>query len=74
MARKVARRAAKQFAKRGVVVLAGENLQIAKGDGDGPGQAYIHAIPGWKREVARRLDGLVVRAWRGLVEVVRWRW
>src|SRR5215813_3248545 len=42
-------------------LLAGGNPQIAKGDGDAPVQDYIAAMPGWKREVGRRLDALVVR-------------
>jgi hypothetical protein len=42
-------------------LLAGGNPQIAKADGDAPGQAYIEAMPGWKRDVGRRLDALVVR-------------
>ena len=44
------------------VLLAGGNPQIAKGYGDAPVQAYIEALPGWKREVGRRLDALIVRA------------
>ena len=40
-------------------LLAGGNPQIAKGDGDAPVQAYIKAIPGWKREVAARLDAII---------------
>jgi hypothetical protein len=45
----------------GVVLLSGGNPQIAKGYGDGPVQAYIAAMPGWKRNVGRRLDDLIVR-------------
>ncbi len=40
-------------------LLAGGNPQIAKADGNAPVQAYIAAIPGWKREVVaqpRRAD------------------
>jgi hypothetical protein len=40
------------------VLLAGGNPQIAKADGDAPVQAYIGAMPGWKRDVGRRLDAL----------------
>jgi hypothetical protein len=39
-------------------LLAGGNPQIAKADGDAPVQAYIAAMPGWKRDVERRLDAL----------------
>jgi hypothetical protein len=43
-------------------LLSGGNPQIPKGFGDAPVQAYIAALPGWKRDVARRLDALVVSA------------
>lgn len=42
-------------------LLAGGNPQIAKADGDAPVQAYIATMPGWKSEVGRRLDALIVR-------------
>jgi hypothetical protein len=54
------------------VLLAGGNPQIAMGDGDAPVQAYIAAMPGWKREVGRRLDALVVRSVPGLRKAVKW--
>jgi hypothetical protein len=41
-----------------VVLLSGGNPQIAKGDGDRPVQAYIAAMPGWKRDIGKRLDAL----------------
>jgi len=53
-------------------LLAGGNPQIAKGDGDGPVQAYIAAMPGWKRDVGRRLDALVTRAVPGVRKAVKW--
>jgi Arc/MetJ-type ribon-helix-helix transcriptional regulator len=43
-------------------LLAGGNPQIPKADGDAPMQAYIAAMPDWKRDVGRRLDALVVRS------------
>lgn len=43
-------------------LLSGDNPQIPKGEGDGPVQAYIAAIPGWKRNLASRIDAAVVRA------------
>jgi len=43
-------------------LLSGGNPQIAKGYGDAPVQAYIAAMPDWKRDVGERLDALVVRA------------
>ena len=54
------------------VLLAGGNPQIPKGDGDAPVQAYIAAMPGWKREVGRRLDELVVRNVPDVRKAVRW--
>ena len=41
--------------------LSGGNPQIAKADGDAPVQAYIAAMPGWKRDIGRHLDALIVR-------------
>jgi len=54
------------------VLLAGGNPQIAKADGDTPVQAYIAAMPGWKRDVGRRLDALIVRTVPGVRKAVRW--
>jgi len=53
-------------------LLAGGNPQIAKADGDAPVQAYIAAIPGWKRDVGRRLDALIVRIVPGVHKAVKW--
>ena len=53
-------------------LLSGGNPQIPKGDGDGPVQAYIAAMPGWKRDVGRRLDALVTRTVPGVRKAVRW--
>jgi hypothetical protein len=63
---------AKTRGKAAVVLLAGGNPQIAKGDGDAPVQAYLAAIPGWKREVGRRLDALVTRQVPGVRKAVKW--
>jgi hypothetical protein len=54
------------------VLLSGGNPQIAKADGDAPVQAYIAAMPGWKRDVGRRLDALIVRTLPGVQKAVRW--
>jgi hypothetical protein len=54
------------------VLLAGDNPRIAKADGDAPVQAYIAAIPGWKRDVARRLDALIARTVPDVRKAVRW--
>ena len=53
-------------------LLAGGNPQIPKGDGDAPVQAYIRAMPGWKRDVGRRLDALIVRAVPDVRKAVKW--
>jgi len=53
-------------------LLAGGNPQIPKGDGDAPVQAYIAAMPGWKREVGRRLDEIIVRTLPDVRKAVRW--
>ena len=54
------------------VLLSGGNPQIAKGYGDAPVQAYIAAMPGWKREVGRRLDEIVVRTVPRVSKAVKW--
>ena len=53
-------------------LLAGENPQIAKGEGDAPVQAYIKAIPGWKQDVARQLDAVITRTLPGVRKAVKW--
>lgn len=53
-------------------LLAGGNPRIEKADGDAPVQAYLAAVPGWKRDVARRLDTLVTRTVPGVQKAVRW--
>src|ERR1700724_1129025 len=53
-------------------LLSGGNPQIAKADGDAPVQAYIAAMPGWKRDVGRRLDALIVRTVPGVRKAVKW--
>lgn len=54
------------------VLLSGGNPQIAKGDGDGPVQAYISAMPGWKSDVGRRLDTIIERVVPGVCKAVKW--
>ena len=53
-------------------LLAGGNPQIAKAYGDAPVQAYIAVMPGWKRDVGRRLDALIVRTVPGVRKAVKW--
>ena len=55
-----------------VVLLSGGNPQIAKGYGDEPVQAYIAAMPGWKRELGRRLDTLIERTAPSVRKAVKW--
>jgi hypothetical protein len=54
------------------VLLSGGNPQIAKGYGDAPVQAYIAAMPGWKSDLGRRLDALIVRTVPGVYKAVKW--
>jgi hypothetical protein len=65
------KRAAKREAKR-PARLTGGNPRIAKGGGASPVRAYIAAMPGWKRDVGRRLDALVVRSVPQVRKAVRW--
>ena len=55
-----------------VKLLSGGNPQIAKADGDAPVQAYIAAMPGWKNDVGRLLDDLVVSTVPDVRKAVRW--
>ena len=57
---------------KAVVLLTGGNPQIAKADGDAPVQKYIAAMPGWKRNVGKRLDALVVRTVPRVSKAVKW--
>ncbi len=55
-----------------VVLLSGGNPQIAKADGDAPIQEYIAAMPGWKSELGRKLDDLIVEQVPHVRKAVRW--
>ncbi len=55
-----------------VALLSGGNPQIAKADGDAPVQAYIAAMPGWKRDLGKRLDALIVRNVPNVRKAVKW--
>jgi hypothetical protein len=61
-----------QKAGKKVVLLSGGNPQIAKADGDAPVQAYIAAMPGWKNELGKRLDALIVRTVPNVRKAVKW--
>jgi len=56
----------------GPKLLAGGNPQIPKGDGDGPVQAYIEAMPEWKGTIARQLDDLIEHVLPDVRKAVRW--
>jgi hypothetical protein len=69
---KVAKKTAAKRVAAKPLLLSGGNPQIAKGYGDAPVQAYIAAMPGWKRDVGRRLDALIVRTVPGVRKAVKW--
>ena len=69
---KVAKKAAATRVTTKPVLLSGGNPQIAKAYGDAPVQSYIAAMPGWKRDVGRRLDALIVRTIPGVRKMVKW--
>ncbi len=54
------------------VLLSGGNPQIPKGYGDEPVQAYIAAMPGWKRAVGEQIDAIVTRTVPGVRKAVKW--
>jgi hypothetical protein len=64
--------ATKRAAGKKPVLLSGGNPQIAKAYGDAPVQAYIAAMPGWKSEIGRRLDALIVRTVPGVQKAIKW--
>ncbi len=75
MPRKTSKPAKKPIAKRADAqpkLLSGGNPQIPKGDGDGPVQAYITAMPGWKRDIGRFLDSLISGTVPDVRKAVRW--
>ena len=53
-------------------LLSGGNPQITKAYGDAPVQAYIAAMPGWKRDAGKNLDALIVRTVPGVKKAVKW--
>jgi hypothetical protein len=67
--------AKKAIAKRDAAkpkLLSGGNPQIAMADGDAPVQAYIAAMPGWKSDLGKRLDALIVRSVPNVRKAVKW--
>ena len=77
MAKKAAKKATKAKAapKKNSAkpkLLSGGNPQIAKGYGDAPVQAYIAAVPDWRRDVCARLDAIITKAVPGVKKAVKW--
>jgi len=70
--KKAARKAIARRATAKPALLSGGNPQIAKGYGAAPVRAYIAAMPGWKRDIGRRLDALIVRTVPGVRKAVKW--
>ena len=58
--------------RNGAILLSGGNPQIEKGDGDAPVQKYIAAMPGWKRNVGKRIDELIVEAVPTVEKAIKW--
>jgi hypothetical protein len=69
---KVAKKTVAKWVAEKPVLLSGGNPQIAKADGDAPVQAYIAAMPGWKHDVGRCLDALIVRTVPDVYKAVKW--
>jgi hypothetical protein len=70
--KRASRSVERKAAAKKPALLSGGNPQIAKADGDAPVQAFIAAMPGWKRDVGRRLDALVTRTVPGVRKAVKW--
>ena len=70
MTRRTRKHATKRSAKPRL--LSGGNPQISKADGDAPVQKYIAAMPGWKRDIGRRLDALITSNAPGARKAVKW--
>ena len=53
-------------------LLSGGNPQIPKGEGDAPVQAYLAAMPGWKKAVGKRLDAIIAETVPEVRKAVKW--
>lgn len=71
MAKKIQKKVAKKVVKK-TTLLSGGNPQIAKGDGDKPVQAYLNALPGWKKPLGKKIDALIEKAAPGVAKAVKW--
>ena len=72
MAKKTPKKVAAKPAAAKPKLLSGGNPQIAKGYGDEPVQAYIAAMPDWKRELGERLDAIITRTLPNVAKAVKW--
>ncbi len=70
--KRAGREASKKPTAKPVKLLSGGNPQVAKGDGDAPVQAYIAAMPDWKRAIGERLDALLEKHVPKLQKAVKW--
>ena len=71
-AKKVPAKKAATKASASPLLLSGGNPQILKGEGDAPVRAYLAAVPGWKKTVAKRFDALVEATVPGVRKAVKW--
>jgi hypothetical protein len=55
-----------------VALLSGGNPQIPKGHGDEPVRTYIAAMPGWKQDIGRRLDEIIIGTIPQVRKAVKW--
>ncbi len=62
----------KKSASSKPILLTGGNPQISKAEGNAPVQAYILAMPGWKKDVGRRIDELITRNVPNVRKAVKW--
>lgn len=56
----------------GIVRLSGGNPQIAKGYGDKVVQSYIKAMPGWQKDVGKKLDAIIEKTVPDVQKAVKW--
>jgi hypothetical protein len=71
-AKKVAKKTAAKRVAAKPKLLSGGNPQIAMADGDAPVRAYIAAMPGWKSDLGKHLDALIVRSVPNVRKAVKW--
>lgn len=69
---KPARKPLERPADGSPALLSGGNPQIPKGYGEAPVHAYLDAMPGWKQDVGRKLDALIVSTLPDVQKAVKW--